>query len=345
MPALVFDLGGTHLRSAVSDDSASLYNVRKRRITSFVSGIAPQCVWSELVTLMASIAADLGRDLPPSGCPIVVSFPGPIAQDGAICSAPTLLGSTGVIPHLGEELQQLTGREVYLLNDVSAAAWYLSQSLGSQRFLVVTVSSGIGSKLFDPVSGVLDDTHYSGEIGHTRVDQSPDALLCDCGGRGHLGAIASGRGVERTARRRALADPIGFQRSSCAREFGATAETLCNEEHIVPALRAADPWCLSIVRNCADYLAQVLLNCILSAGLERVILIGGFALAGGEDYLRVVRKAVCDACDYSLLKPSVAARIELGVVDEEASLRGAAVYARRVVDASSVAAVRRVAAR
>jgi len=32
MAALVFDLGGTHLRSAIADDKASLLNIKKKRI-------------------------------------------------------------------------------------------------------------------------------------------------------------------------------------------------------------------------------------------------------------------------------------------------------------------------
>ena len=111
------------------------------------------------------------------------------------------------------------------LNDVSAAAWYLSSRTRARRFLVVTVSSGIGSKLFDRdhPAGVIDDPPYAGEIGHVVVDPGDDAPLCGCGGRGHLGAISSGRGTERLARERAA------------------FPTLTNEEHLAPPPVAATP--------------------------------------------------------------------------------------------------------
>lgn len=113
------------------------------------------------------------------------------------------------------ELERVTRRPVVMLNDLSAAAWHLAESTPLNRFLVVTVSSGIGSKIFGRCHplGVIDDLPYAGEIGHVVVDESSDTLVCDCGGRGHLGAIASGRGIERSARRQAALFPAAFERS------------------------------------------------------------------------------------------------------------------------------------
>ena len=116
--------------------------------------------------------------------------------------------------------------------------------------MVVTISSGIGSKIFDRKhpSGVIDSPAWAGEIGHVIADESPDAPRCDCGGLGHLGAIASGRGIERAARRCAMGEPDSFARSMCAVLYGATAFTLNNEEHIVPAAMSGDKWCLEVIR-------------------------------------------------------------------------------------------------
>ena len=149
--------------------------------------------------------------------------------------APTVAGSTAALPDLQSILVNRTGRAVHILNDISAAAWQVSTTLAAKRFMVVTVSSGIGSKIFDRSSsqGVLDDVPYAGEIGHLTVDEAPDAPRCDCGGSGHLGAIASGRGIERQARRLAQSDPA-FRQSVCALQLGGIPETLNNEEHLVP---------------------------------------------------------------------------------------------------------------
>src|SRR5205823_8314994 len=138
---------------------------------------------------------------------------------------------------------------------------HVSRCLPCRRFMVVTVSSGIGSKIFDAgnARGVIDDLPYAGEIGHAKADESDDAPACDCGGKGHLGAIASGRGILRYAKRVAAIDPA-FLQSMCAGHFGATPGSLTNEDHLVPAAQLGDPWALNVVRHCTAPLARVLLE-------------------------------------------------------------------------------------
>jgi glucokinase len=329
LTGLVFDLGGTHLRAAVAAADGALSDVRKQRLVTVADGIDSAEVWNQIRQSLASyIHANLHAT--PAGSPLVLSFPGPIDRAGRALQAPTLTGGEPEIPDLRSELETLSGRPVHLLNDLSAAAWYLSGSCRG-RFLVVTVSSGIGAKLFDPLIGVLDEVPYAGEIGHTVAEPGPDAPRCDCGGRGHLGALASGRGIERRARQEARARPERFARSACARRYGATPATLNNEDHLVPALRDGDRWATEIVAASCTPLARSLVDSIVVAGLASVVVIGGFALAAGEAYLALLRRAAQLACDYDLLSHGIAERFTLGALGEEACLLGADVYGRRVM--------------
>ena len=326
MPAVVFDLGGTHLRSALANDSGAIDRIEKKRIKSFVDGHRPADIWQELISSIVRFESSVKSDIP-SDAPIVLSFPGPIAHPSRILSAPTLVGEGTSIPDLASELTEITGRPVHILNDISAAAWYISEEVKNNRFLVVTVSSGIGSKIFDR-HRILDDVPYAGEIGHLVVDSTSDAVLCDCGGRGHLGAIASGRGIERFARRRAEQDARGFAGSACVLKFGATANTLTNEDHLVPAAVLRDPWALDVIRTCSRPLAKVLLSVVMAAGVEKVIIIGGFALALGEVYLDLIRTELIADCDYQVMADYVRELVAMGNVKDEACLKGAAIYAR-----------------
>ena len=115
--------------------------------------------------------------------------------------SPTVTGNDQV-PDLRQMIARATGRACTLLNDVSAASWHFAVRLTAERFGVVTVSSGIGFKIFDRRLGacVNDD---AGEIGHLVIDESAGARRCECGERGHLAAFASGRAVEQAARIRA----------------------------------------------------------------------------------------------------------------------------------------------
>jgi glucokinase len=328
MAGLVFDLGGTHLRAAVATSDGRLVNTTKERLPSLAVGVNPREVWRTVNERLATYLARNIHHTPPQS-PIVISFPGPISDTGMPLQAPTLTGADPDLPDFRTQLGALSGRSVYLLNDLSAAAWYLS-GFTPGRFLVVTISSGIGSKLFDPAIGVLDDVPFAGEIGHSVADNSPHAVQCDCGGRGHLGAIASGRGIERLARLGALAEPARFAESQCAHRYGASPSTLTNEDHLVPAFRNGDPWATQIIGHATHYLARSLVHSIIVAGLRSVVIIGGFALCAGEAYLAVLRSAARECCDYELLRQSIGQRLTLGEIGDEACLLGAAVYARRV---------------
>jgi C7-cyclitol 7-kinase len=326
--ALLFDLGGTHLRCACLTGVGEIGNITCERIRSFRDGLSPSEIWSELLGKIVAYTT-ASESLVEKSAPLVISFPGPLHEDGKIVNAPTLSGVDSKIPDLGAELSQRTGRMVHILNDVSAAALYLARGSEWDRLIVVTVSSGIGSKICFRNSNkfvLFDKGPYAGEIGHLTIDESKDAPRCDCGGRGHLGAISSGRGIERLARRRAAVGPQEFSGSLCHCRFGATAETLNNEEHLVPAVRAGDAWSLRVLQEGTRPLAVVLNTIVLALGLEGILVIGGFAFAIGEIYIELLRQMIRTRCDYSALRFSPD-MVRFGNMCGEACLRGAAEYA------------------
>ena len=332
MAAILFDLGGTHLRCALSGEDDELGKIQKTRIETFLDGHQPRVVWDKILAQMTSYVESV-NGLAGSQAPVILAFPGPIDAHKRIIGAPTVTGSNDLaIPDLRAELMSLTKRNVYILNDVSAAAWHFGRRLEIERFMVLTVSSGIGSKIFDcrHPDGVFDSKPYAGEIGHFIVDESPLAPRCDCGGIGHLGAIASGRGIERRARLLAQADTASFLGSACARDFCATATTLTNEQHLVPAAKAGDAWAISVIRESTRPLARVLNCVVLGSGLDGIVLIGGFALGLGAFYLDLVRELMTSCCDDPVLTPWLPELVHLGDVSEEACLEGAAAYARRI---------------
>jgi predicted NBD/HSP70 family sugar kinase len=331
MSALVVDIGGTHITCAVSDENAVLFHVQKKTLPDFVPGRSSGSVWKEVLDTIAGYEGSFGKTIPREA-PLIISFPGPVAYPSRILNAPTLVGSDTALPDLRSEIANLTGRRTYLINDISAAAWYLSRIVKDSRFLTITVSSGIGSKIFDRrhPDGVLDNVPYAGEIGHIKIDPSSDAMLCDCGGKGHLGAIASGRGIERCARMLAKQEHARFERSACVTQFHGSADMLTNEEHLVPAARLQDAWALEIIRRGTRPLAAALLAVTASAGLDRIVVIGGFALSLGQGYLDLLQEEMLNVCDYEILAEKIPGLLVMGNADEDACLQGAAVYALNI---------------
>jgi C7-cyclitol 7-kinase len=310
MPALVFDLGGTHLRSGVATrDGVS--KVSMQRVASFMDGLSPgdiaQRIESQIMDYTEAAGSEVHRD-----DPIVLAFPGPIAKRQFAVAAPTLYGdSTERLPDIAGNLRRNTGRAVHLLNDVSAAAWALSLRTSASRFMVVTVSSGIGSKIFDRGNAmpVLDEPAFSGEIGHFVVDATSTAPRCDCGGLGHLGAIASGRGVERMAR--------AMRRN----------DSLTNATDIVPAIRNRQPWAIDLLKLSAQPLARTLVAVTMAIGLEKIFVIGGFAQAVGPAYGALLSELVIADSRYPVVNSTFDNLIELVAADDSLALAGAAHYA------------------
>jgi glucokinase len=327
----VADAGGTHLRLALVDSAGMIHQIRRKKIRSFCEGLSSDEVGRFLVSDIAGYHRDFSNLLPPAA-PHVVAFPGPVAEGRRVLAAPTLMGRTGMLPNLHAMLEAELQRPVWMLNDVSAAAWCMSMVFDDDRILVVTVSSGIGSKIFDRKHslGVLDDPPFAGEIGHQVVDYRSDAPWCDCGqGRGHLCAVSSGRGAQQAARQQARADPLTFAASACVREYHGTADTLTNEQHLVPAARAGDAWAVGVIRRGARYLAAALLLSVISIGIQRVVVIGGFASALGQVYLDILREEMQQVACVGPLAPDLVNSVVLGL-DDEPCLRGAAVYGARL---------------
>jgi glucokinase len=325
--AILFDLGGTFLRAGVLFQDGLISGFEKFRIQNVTHGLSPNDIWRRLLLQVTSYTTRILLT-EWAHAPIVFSFPGAVIERRRFLGASTVTGKGLVDFDLAGAIESCTGRRVIFLNDVSAAAWRIAEMTTAERFLVVTVSSGIGSKIFDrshPLQ-VLDSPAYAGEIGHVVVDDSADALVCDCGGRGHLGGISSGRGFERFARREAERHPQSFAQSAVVRNFNGMAETVNNEAHLVPAVLRGDEWATRVVVACTRPLVRSLLTLAMGSGLDRVFLMGGIATALGDTYLAIVRALANELCGCTG-QAGIESLFES--IGSEVSLEGCAAFFRR----------------
>src|SRR5436309_657305 len=158
MNCLVFDIGGTSFRAAS-------YVAAEGRIANAVRMVTPSHwvaanrtmtnIWRELCSMMEAVARPVLDGGEPDA--VAVAFPGPIDPHGHLLAAPTVWGrmERSSFP-LRERLFAIWPRAVVLaLNDMTAAGYrYVTPEV--QDFCLVTVSSGIGNKVFlggSPVTG------------------------------------------------------------------------------------------------------------------------------------------------------------------------------------------------
>ncbi|WP_225802680.1 ROK family protein [Streptomyces sp. NK15101] len=324
-PLTVMDVGGTTLRVGTFDvrGGGRLSDVARMRVDGMDRhpGRPVPVLQRQVVDQIVREAERRAGARPgPAPAALAVAFAGPVARDGTVLGAPTVWGEGGEPLPLREILSARLAVPVLVVNDLTAAAWrYGTES--AVPFCLLTVSSGIGNKVFRDGDVLLDAEGYGGELGHWTCDRSPDAPPCDCGGRGHLGAIASGRGVLAAVRRAAAADPAGYARSAPARAGAADPLFLGNPE-IAEAVRNGDPFTTAVLRSTLVHLAAAVGAVFASIGIRRYVLMGGFALAVGERYRELlVEELVRQGC-FGLSAAQVDAMVVLGEDDDDHGLIG-----------------------
>ncbi|MFF8593880.1 ROK family protein [Streptomyces sp. NPDC015220] len=317
----VLDVGGTTLRVGGYDPATgTLSGVRRVPVDGMHRDPgAPVPVLQRRVVdqIVREVGEHTGGRAPRA---LGVAFAGPITAGGLVLAAPTVWGRRGEPLPLGELLTGRTGAPAVVVNDLTAAAWrYAATEPGD--FCLLTVSSGIGNKVFRGGEVLIDADGHGGELGHWVCDVSPDAPLCDCGGRGHLGAVASGRGVLAATRRAALADPAGFRRSRLGALCSGRAEEIGNRA-IARAVREGDAFATEVLRGTLARLAQAITAVFTSIGVCRYIVMGGFALAVGEPYRRLLVAELVRLGCFGLDAGQVDAMVSLGVADDDHGLIG-----------------------
>ena len=331
---LAFDIGGTNLRAAIYDQSTGQLT-RRASCPTPNHWRNPDLDHNDILRLLLGSAEDLATEIlngvPPEN--ISVAFAGPLNERNEVVAAPTVWGTTQAPPiDLLADLRCLwPSPTINLMNDVTAAGYRYLKS-PDESLCMVTVGSGIGNKIFVNGRPFTGPSGRGGEIGHIVVDHSPDAVPCDCGGKGHLGGIASGRGTLATARHRAARDHAGFSESGLGAASERRIEAITNE-NIVSQFQANDGWTVKLIDYVAGKLGNVLAQVHQSLGIERFVIFGGFATALGEQYRRsLVRAAAGDCWDSGQNWNEM---IELGLDDDDSGLLGAGRFATEFAESAS----------
>lgn len=193
--SLVFaaDLGGTHLRVALVDDTGTIVQQLKQETPR---GDCADRIVDALVNAAQKWRCDI---LPVVAASIMV--PGAVDSDKAVVvQAPNLPSLVNF--GLKAALQQRLGWPVFLENDANAAAvgeMWLGAARGCRDVVSVTLGTGVGGGVI--LDGKLwRGAHGSaGEIGHTTVDPFA-GVKCKCGNTGCLELFASATAIVRMTR-------------------------------------------------------------------------------------------------------------------------------------------------
>ena len=292
---LVFDIGGTSTRAALysaGTDAIEHLTIRPTPSEWNSPQLSKAGIYQELLVLIRTMGLEVVQAEAIRG--VSIAFPGPIDPQGRILAAPGILGESSRMLDLASDLKKVwPDLPIYLSNDMTAAGYrYLHSATDS--FCLVTVSTGVGSKIFIDGIPQLGSSGAGGEIGHLKVLFDEDAPLCGCGKRGHLQAISSGHGTLEFVRNAANENPDLFKQSFLA-QLAEGPDAISNQM-VAKAYRAQDPFVTSNVHQCSRSLGATLATLHQALGLERFVIIGGFALALGCDYLNNLARQAEDCC-------------------------------------------------
>ncbi len=293
---MVFDIGGTTLRGALyfpASDSVSSPVIVPTPNRKLYPELSTEQLYGKLLEVFASVGDKLiGNET----CTTVsIGFPGPVDCDGQVIAGPGIWGRNpdGPIDMIADIQLFWPDKKIFLSNDLTVAGFRHVEK-GDDSFCLLTVSTGIGSKVFINGQPQLGPRGTGGELGHAKVLFTEEAPICDCGDKGHLQAIASGRGVLDLVQQQARIRPKDF-RDSCLGKLDTDPDEISNSA-IAEAFRIDDRFTVNIVNWSISPLAAMLVNLHLALGLERFIIIGGFALALGESYRLELARQAADFC-------------------------------------------------
>jgi predicted NBD/HSP70 family sugar kinase len=281
---LAVDVGGTWLRSAVIQGDKLILPLKKEapgfRFHSMPLIGLQELFLGEISSLVESYAEKGFRI-----SKVALAFPGPM-KGGLVYSAPTLWGEMSVpyplLSGLKKKLRDRGITEVFAVNDVTAMGWsYVTDK--NRTFCIITVSSGIGNKIFLNGQVLTGERAIGGEIGHWYCGDVYRDFICDCGGRGHLGGVSSGRGIEKIAEklkeRFAGSSPIASLKQITATD-------------IIDGLKKGDALAQEALSISVVPLANAISLINLATGVDRFIIAGGFALGCGDRYVKELNKSL-----------------------------------------------------
>jgi len=277
--SLVFaiDLGGTHLRVALVDDTGRILQQLKQETPK---GDSANCIVSALVR-----AADTWDTFKPRVIAASIMVPGAVDSDKAVVLQAPNLPSLINFP-LKTELERQLGWPVFLENDANAAAvgeMWLGAARGCRDVVSVTLGTGVGGGVI--LDGKLwRGSHGSaGEIGHTTVDPF-SGLKCKCGNTGCLELYASATAIVRMTREKLSSYP-----ESELKADGLTAE------RVYEAGRNGDELARVVFKRFGMYLGIGLANLINFIDPEIIVIAGGavngWDLFAAEMYHEVEERA------------------------------------------------------
>jgi len=313
LPVLAVDLGGTHIRAAVVNNSGQLLF---REATATLAEGGPSVVIERIISVIDRLLS-INRLTIKDFSAVSISAAGAIDMDaGVVTYSPNLPGWRDI--PLREMLQNHYHLPTYIIHDANAAvlAEHRYGAGKSARDIVyLTVSTGIGAGFILNGELYAGATGGAGEVGHMTVDMH--GPRCTCGNYGCLEFLASGTAIARDASHRIEHGEQSSLQGILTRDGKITAEDVSR------AADTGDALASEVITQAAKYLGAGLTN-IVNIFNPEMIIIGGGVARMGDKLLNPARQIVMQR---AFPQSARTAKIVATELWDDVGLIGAAVYA------------------
>ena len=264
---LAADLGAAHVRLAVCDLASESLAERQQPLR-IADGPRPVLGW--VTGVFGELLDEAGRDHD-DVMAVAVGVPGPVDVARERPFSPPIMPGWDDYPVV-DALAERFAAPVLLERDVNAMA------LGEHRrhwpelsnMVFVKVATGIGAGIIADGKVLRGNHGGAGDIGHIRAI-APSEVLCTCGNRGCVAALASGSAIAR-------------QLQEAGIEANSTADVL-------ELVKAGDVQAMHHVREAGRILGAAL-AAVVSVVAPKMLVVGGEIAEASEPLLAGVRESV-----------------------------------------------------
>lgn len=279
--AIAIDFGGSKIIAGLVDKNGNI-------LTKFQqpSSKNPAMAISTIVSLTDRLLTSHKTRLK-NVAGIGISVPGMVdSQNGILLYAPFY--NLQNLP-LASMIEQRFSIKTCIENDVNASALaelHFGHGKQIKNFFWITLSNGVGGA--PVINGQLyrGVHNLAGEIGHIVLKNQ--GKICDCGKKGCLETMASGRGIEKSM----ISKIKKGNKSIITDMLDKKYETL-STKMVCEAAKKGDPLAKEVLSETAEYLAKAI-SIVINLLDPQMIILGGGVSQAGTVLLSHLRKRVAD---------------------------------------------------
>ena len=308
---LGIDLGGTNIAVGVVDENFKIVGRGKMKTN------APRPaeeICDDMATAVKMAVEDAGLTMEDIDT-IGIGAPGSINPHTGMIAVSNNLQFEKV--PMGPMLKERLGRDVFIENDASAAAYgefLAGAGRGTQDMVAITLGTGVGGGVI--IGGKLfsGSNLAGGELGHTVIVQGGEQ--CTCGRKGCWEAYASATGLIKLTKASMEANPNSKMWELCDGDINNASGRTAYD-----GMRADDEAAKEVVKKYEEYVACGITNMVNIFQPEVLCIGGGISKEGDTLLAPIVEVVEAERFTKNVEKQTVVKIAELG---NDAGIIGAA---------------------